>query len=274
MTRQLRPSEKCLNCGVAVATRFCPECGQENTSYRVSLGRLLGDLVEELFQLESRLWRTLWLLFRRPGLLTCEYSAGRRVAYTTPLRLYLLASVAYFFVAGLAPHGSDAITIGSGDATELQQQIAHTPAGWQRNLLEHVARAQRDPKAMAAAARAALATWVPRLMAILVPLFALVTFAFFRRCQRYYVEHLVFALHLHAVAFLWLALGESARDHFGGAVAFFAVVAWSFFGARRVFGDSWWRLAWKLPLVGMLYAIALGIGISGVFLVGGGLLPI
>ena len=31
--------------------------------------RLLGDLFEELFQLESRLWRSLWTLFRRPGLL-------------------------------------------------------------------------------------------------------------------------------------------------------------------------------------------------------------
>src|SRR3954464_15280484 len=103
MSRQLRPSPNCLNCGHAVATRFCPECGQENTSYRVSLGRLVGDLFEELFQLESRLWRTLWLLFRRPGTLTREYNAGRRVAYTTPLRLYLIASVAYFFVGTVLP---------------------------------------------------------------------------------------------------------------------------------------------------------------------------
>ena len=38
MTRQLRPSATCLNCGHAVTTRFCPDCGQENTTYRVSLG--------------------------------------------------------------------------------------------------------------------------------------------------------------------------------------------------------------------------------------------
>ncbi|MCU1279774.1 MAG: hypothetical protein JWM53_3320, partial [bacterium] len=100
MSRQLRPSPSCLNCGHAVASRFCSECGQENTDYHVSIGRLVADLFEELFQLESRLWRSLWLLFRKPGLLTREYNAGRRVSYTTPLRLYLIASVVYFFFGG------------------------------------------------------------------------------------------------------------------------------------------------------------------------------
>ncbi|MCU1279931.1 MAG: hypothetical protein JWM53_3477, partial [bacterium] len=70
MSRQLRPSPSCLNCGHAVTSRFCSECGQENTDSHVSIGRLVADLFEELFQLESRLWRSLWLLFRKPGLLT------------------------------------------------------------------------------------------------------------------------------------------------------------------------------------------------------------
>src|SRR5258708_33618024 len=103
MTRQLRPSPQCLNCGHEVQSRYCSECGQENTTYKVSLGGLLGDLFDELFQLESRLWRSLWHLVRYPGRLTREYNAGRRVRYTSPLRLYLLSSFLYFFTATVLP---------------------------------------------------------------------------------------------------------------------------------------------------------------------------
>ena len=65
-TRQLRRSTVCLNCGTALAGNFCSECGQENTDYRVSLGRLLRDLAEEVLNVESRLWRSLWHLVRYP----------------------------------------------------------------------------------------------------------------------------------------------------------------------------------------------------------------
>src|ERR1700749_2495562 len=92
---------RCLNCETPGVDKFCAHCGQENTDYRVSLKRLLGDLFEELFQLETRLWRSLYDLLRHPGRLTLDYNAGRRVRYTSPLRLYLIASVAYFFVSSV-----------------------------------------------------------------------------------------------------------------------------------------------------------------------------
>jgi hypothetical protein len=274
MSRQLRPSPSCLNCAAAVTTRFCPECGQENTDYRVSLGRLLGDLVEELFQLESRLWRTLWLLFRRPGLLTREYSAGRRVRYTTPLRLYLVASVVYFFVAGLHQSKANSVKVDAGSAAELQQEIAKTKPGLKRELLERLAVAQKDPKSFAERAQQAVYEWVPRMMALLVPLYGLLTFVFFRRCKRFYVEHLVFALHLHAVAFLLFTVGEVGRNYFGGGMAFLAVMVWTFVAARRVFEESWARVAWKLPLVCLLYGLFLSLGIAAAFVIGGSILVV
>ena len=47
----------------------------------------------------SRHWpvlRTLWPLFTKPGYLTLEYLAGRRVRYVTPMRLYLFLSIIAF----------------------------------------------------------------------------------------------------------------------------------------------------------------------------------
>jgi hypothetical protein len=258
--RQLRPSENCLNCGHAVATRFCPECGQENTSYRVSLGRLIGDLFEELFQLESRLWRTLWALFRRPGLLTREYNAGRRVAYTTPLRLYIIASVAYFFVGSIMPGEkiSEHVQFDLGDVAVEDAKIEKAPP-MIRALIERAREARKDPQGTVLRVRHTVTEWAPRIAAFLVPLLAFLTWLFFRRPKLFFVEHLVFALHAHATAFLLLLVGEVL--HWGpiGFFTFLAGIALVFLALRRVFAQSRLRTGLKLVVIGFVYSLALGV---------------
>ena len=52
----------------------------------------------EQLGLESKVPTTLWRLISRPGVLTREYLAGKRVRSLLPLRLYLSASVIYFLL--------------------------------------------------------------------------------------------------------------------------------------------------------------------------------
>ncbi len=49
------------------------------------------------------MWKTLKLLFTRPGRLTREYLDGRRRRYVLPLRLYLTCSFLFFLVVKLTP---------------------------------------------------------------------------------------------------------------------------------------------------------------------------
>jgi hypothetical protein len=270
MSRTLRPSPICLNCGVAVATRFCPECGQENTTYRVSLGRLVGDLFEEVFQLESRLWRTLWALFRRPGLLTREYNAGRRVAYTTPLRLYLLTSVVYFFAIAVVPPAN--VVQVRQDLKQEHVDVEHlAPAN---NWIDKRVRARLgitdklDPAEVTRRGREIFVANVPRVLAVLVPFFALLLMLFFR--GRFYVEHLVFSLHMHAFFFAAGTLIELLRLRIVGVVAPLATVVWALVALRSVYQQSWARIAWKAPLLAMIYGVVVGVGVLAAFLVGAG----
>lgn len=264
MTRQLRPSPNCLNCGAVVTTRFCAECGQENTDYRVSLGRLVGDLFEELFQLESRLWRTLWTLVRRPGLLTVEYNAGRRVRYTTPLRLYLVCSVVYFFVGSVMPREriKDNVKFDMGDEAQLAQAEQKVQSPLVKRILERVRMVQKDPTAATRRAQQAVAEYAPKVSAVLVPLFAFMTWLFFRRPKLYFVEHLVFALHTHATAFLLLLVGELLRFDLVGFVMFAAMIVLTFMAMRRVFGRSRWSTLWRSALIAGVYSVALGAGVA------------
>jgi hypothetical protein len=268
MTRQLRPSPTCLNCGHAVATRFCPDCGQENTTYRVSLGSLVGDLFEEVFQLESRLWRTLWALVRRPGLLTVEYNAGRRVAYTAPLRLYLVASVAYFFFGSVMPHKAAAdVDFDLPDVSHVDRAKVGARAPLLIPLYERVVEANKDPKGTNDRIRRTFVDYAPKIAAGLVPLFALLTWIFFRRPKRFFVEHLIFALHAHATAFALLTVALVPWWPVGTAVTI-ALPVLTFMAMRRVFGQSRLRTSWKFVLIGFVYLTALAFGIAAVALIG------
>ena len=59
----------------------------------------------DYFGFDGKLWRTLAPLATRPGLLTNEYLRGRRNHYVRPVRLYLTASLALFFLLSILPEG-------------------------------------------------------------------------------------------------------------------------------------------------------------------------
>src|SRR6185436_5304347 len=56
-----------------------------------------------LLHLDSRVWRTIKLLARKPGELTREFIAGRHQQYLPPFRLYLAISLLFFALQALLP---------------------------------------------------------------------------------------------------------------------------------------------------------------------------
>src|SRR5689334_7014125 len=91
----------CANCHADLSGEYCASCGQRHEPHIHTVAHFAGEAFESISHADSRLWRTLWYLFSRPGFLTREFFAGRRVAYLPPFRLYLVLSVLFFLVAGL-----------------------------------------------------------------------------------------------------------------------------------------------------------------------------
>jgi hypothetical protein len=75
-------TENCLNCGEVLTGQHCSHCGQPATVRVLSLWSLVRDVLGDLLNADSRVWRTLWPLAFRPGLLTQEFLRGRRARYT------------------------------------------------------------------------------------------------------------------------------------------------------------------------------------------------
>ena len=182
----------CPNCDARLGDNYCPHCGQKVTPINPSLHDFLHDLTHELLHVDGKIFQSVRLLLTRPGFLTVEYFRGRRARYVSPIRLYLIFSVAFFAVSSLAPvkvafePGKDVQVSGLGRLLGLNRLTAE-----QANAL--VERA------------ADYHTWVPRAMFVLVPFGALLVQLVTRKTGRNYPQHLYFALHVHAAYFAVLA---------------------------------------------------------------------
>lgn len=99
----------CLNCGATVHGQYCGQCGQRAMTRLISLWELIRDAFGDLFELDSRLWRTMIPLLVRPGLLTRDYLQGRRARYMPPFRMYLVLSLLFFLIAFFDPQDQLAI---------------------------------------------------------------------------------------------------------------------------------------------------------------------
>lgn len=138
---ELPPNESpvCLNCGTRLRGQYCGSCGQRSRSRLISIWQLLREAFGDLFELDSRLWRTVVPLLTKPGKLTRDYLEGRRARYMPPFRTYLVLSVIFFVVAFFDPNS-------------FKQIIDPDP----EPTVEEIAQRQEDAKAAAAEKEAAL----------------------------------------------------------------------------------------------------------------------
>ncbi|WP_108470579.1 DUF3667 domain-containing protein [Rhodanobacter thiooxydans] len=92
----------CANCGAAMQGEFCHECGQSIHSVLKPMHHMVEETVETVLHIDSRIVHTLPPLLLKPGFLTLEYFAGRRVRYIAPFRLMFVLCLLSFFVFHLA----------------------------------------------------------------------------------------------------------------------------------------------------------------------------
>ena len=175
----------CKNCGTLLDATFCPRCGQKDVNLERPIYELILEVLRETFEVDGRMFRTLALLFGRPGALTREYLEGHRQRFTPPFRLYLVISLLFFVTMSWAA--------GHGALLEDGQTMAVDAAGQARLLGDDL----------------------PRLMFLLLPVFALMLkVAFWRRL---YFDHVICSIHIHSAAYVILAvmlpLEQPANEH-------------------------------------------------------------
>src|ERR1044071_7839356 len=99
------PITHCENCGAELQGHWCAQCGQQAIEYRRSFRHVVADLLNEFLNWDSKFFTSIALLIVKPWRLTNEFLAGKRVRYVNPLRLYLLASILFFFAVNYGAKG-------------------------------------------------------------------------------------------------------------------------------------------------------------------------
>jgi hypothetical protein len=289
---------QCLNCGTPVSANFCPECGQETTLHVPSAGEFLHEFIGHYVALEGKLLTSLRLLLFKPGRLTLEYLQGRRVRYVLPLRLYLTFSIIFFALFKFGgmnvakvddedarPRaGVHAQAERKGDSQAMQEERdkslvtlgdADGPRRWAASIspalgqkvakFSELSREEKEHKLTSA-----FFSYTPYAIFALMPVFALYLKLLYLGSGRRYGEHLLFALHTNAFAFLMLSLLMVAP----GFVPFLrtALALWLFFylptAMRRVYGGSRrltfvrWMVLILLHLLSMAAAIVAAFGLA------------
>lgn len=88
----------CKNCGTRLEGMYCYRCGQYALDTEQPFWKYIRQYFENVYQFDTKIWRTLWYMFSRPGFLTAEFNAGKINSYVHPFRLYMCISVVFFAV--------------------------------------------------------------------------------------------------------------------------------------------------------------------------------
>src|SRR4029453_178437 len=89
--------ERCVSCDAPLTGPYCSRCGESAFDAEALTLRpfLVPTSAHELLHVDGSLWRTLRLLFIRPGGLSLEFAAGRRRPYVNPFRLLLIPIILF-----------------------------------------------------------------------------------------------------------------------------------------------------------------------------------
>lgn len=283
---------RCANCDTPLTGPYCAECGQRQDSPIQSLPRVLREVLDHVFNADSRIWRSLRDLLLRPGELTRRYLAGARVHYIPPFRLYILLSLAFFLSLSLL-EGPELQLGGIQPGTEEGEvtDADAVAAAWERcrELAEmDVALPWMDQERMIRRARSVclqVATGEGQMvyrqmmgnastaLFLMLPVMAVFMRLIYPLARRPVVAHLLFLTHFQAFAFLLLILAGLAAmvlDRWMGSgqawlwsAVVMCLLGWQAIGLYRVFGQGILLTTLKF----LLLAVAYLVGLSAFFLI-------
>jgi hypothetical protein len=205
--------ERCASCAAPRDGPYCSHCGERALGPEALTLRhfMVHTVVNELLSVDGTLWRTLRLLFVRPGRLSLEYVAGRRRPYVNPFRLLLVAIVVYVLTtsSGLIAFWSiGPVKMSIAPAAFSQNRSIETTIEQidRYGLLQRQLAAKRQHLESDAAREQfhrRLSAFAQPLSFANVILFAAALHVCFRRQRRRFLEHSAFSMHF--VSFVLLS---------------------------------------------------------------------
>lgn len=271
----------CRNCGEPLHGEYCARCGQRDRTVVLPVRELVREFGDEVLSWDTRLVRSLRPFLLQPGRLTLEYLAGQRKNFVSPFKLYFFISFIFFFLSSVSESSGkkelrsrfldepDSVSVPADDSVQLRIQNEDSPfrmsvsdtvkaaSLFGEDFVHGLQAGKKDPRRLFAMMREHL----PKVLFLLLPVFALMLKAVYLRSRRLYIEHLVFSFHIHTFIFLMMIFGalveillpaalHSVSNVFTATVPFYLVIA-----MRKVYGQSWPRTVVKFILLSLAQVV-------------------
>ncbi len=254
-------SDNCLNCGTPLAGKFCYECGQKKIEEKErTIRHFIYQFFGAAFFLENNVFKNLWLLLSKPGFLAAEYLEGRRKRYMTPLSLFLLINLVYFF----AVHLSDL------NLSLREQLFQPQHSGLANAMVKHRLAARETTLDAYQKQYDGQSTAISKTVIILhAPVMALLLAAIYFRKRYYFTDHIVFSVYIIAFVMLLSILANVVlkvlvNSGIIEAQVFFPIYGWLFLIAfpayfaiaiKRFYRESWvWTIIKTIPVLASFIA--------------------
>jgi hypothetical protein len=266
--KNYRSEKTCLNCGTEVTKKFCPECGQENLETRENFFHLVGHFISDYFHFDSKFFRSLIPLFIKPGFLTKEYWQGRRVHYIHPLRLFFFITIIFMISASVFyKNFGDRF---KGAFMESKFAVADTLGKkmTEAQKIQAVKRSNEKDARMKAKLMKGFDDFfkvIKYATFFLLPIYALVFKILYRRRGSYYVDHLVYTVHLQSFAYILLSivmlLPFVIPDSFKylGTIILISLFVYIGISLRFLYKQVWWKTVIKSFLAAQLLMMITGV---------------
>jgi hypothetical protein len=221
--------QRCKRCESAEGDRYCTCCGNELGGPRdLSIKQFVKEAVVAVTDVDSALISTFRSLVTRPGELTAEYLSGDRSRFLAPFRLFLLCNLIYFVVAAQVGMGVLTVPLDVQMNQMTYQKVSRAMVDEHLHMQAPVATpeaaATRDSVKRIFTAKYDGATeGIGKvIVAVLIPLYAILIQILYTGRRRFFAEHLVLATHLTAfllVTFAVIGIAASVVERATGAGA-------------------------------------------------------
>ncbi len=249
-------AERCQNCGTLLAGKFCHACGQKKIEDKErTIKHFIYQFFGAAFFLENNVFRNLWYLLSKPGFLAAEYLDGRRKRYMTPLSLFLLINLVYFF----AVHLSD-LNLSLREQMFQPQHKSLATAMVERRL----ERRETTLDAYASEYDEQSTALSKTLIILHAPVMALLLTLIYLKRRYYFTDHIVFSVYIVAfVMLLSIIANVILKLLVTGRIiepqVFFPIYGWLFLIAfpayfaialKRFYRETWvWTIIKTIPVL-------------------------
>ena len=130
-----RKEKNCLNCKATLYGRYCHVCGQENLEPKETVWHLVQHFFNDITHFDGKFFATVKYLLRKPGFLSLEYVAGRRMSYLNPIRMYVFTSAIFFIILFAIKDPKDMVNVKeTPDKRETLAQLRQAQTELQKEL--------------------------------------------------------------------------------------------------------------------------------------------